>query len=168
MDILALDLGTKTGYAYNKGENFYCATLELASAREIRDWGRDRQRRTRDPRIERLCETVTRFGRFDIVVFEDVEFASSTYQVQLWSSLRAAIWICAAGAHFDCVPVGTLKKFATGSGTATKEAMKRFAKKTPLFPTHRALIPFESLDDNAIDSAWAWAWAKETFARMKI
>lgn len=162
MDILALDLGTKTGYAYNKGENFYCATLELASAREIRDWGRDRQRRTKDPRIERLCETITRFGRFDIVVFEDVEFASSTYQVQLWSSLRSVVWLCAAGSHFDCVPVGTLKKFATGSGNATKQQMEKRFWIEPAFGS------IKKADDNAIDAAFAWLWAKTNFARMKV
>jgi len=161
LNILGLDLGTHTGYAYNKNEQFFCGTWELATKKEITAWGHDRQRRTKDPRIERLCENLTALGAFDIVAIEDVEFASSTYQVQLWSSLRGAVWLCALGSHFDCIPVGTLKKFATGNGAATKEAMAKALWKTQPMPGS------ENLDDNGVDAVWIWLWANNRLGRMK-
>ena len=163
MDILALDLGRFTGYAYNRGAEFFCGTWELATDKEIKAWGLDRQRRIKDPRIERLCETLTDLGKFDIVVFEDVEFASSTYQVQLWSSLRAAVWLCATARYWDCIPVGTLKKFATGSGEATKELMEKRFWMQPEFASIKKVD-----SDDTVDAAWIWLWAKTNFARIKL
>lgn len=160
IDILALDLGTSTGYAYNRGEEFACGTWTLGTAKEIRQWGRERLTRTKDPRIERLCENITALGEFDVIVTEDVQFASSVYQVQLWASLRAAVWLCGTAKRFEAVAVGTLKKFATGAGNADKDQMSLALRST--YPS----IWKHALDDNAIDAAWAWIWARHTFSRM--
>lgn len=162
MDVLGIDLGTNTGYCYNHGGQITCGTWTLATSKEVSAWGKTRQRRTGDPRIDRLCDKIDNLGYFDIVAFEDVQFGSSTYQTQLWASLRASVWLCArAGVAIECVPVGTLKKFATGHGGATKEAMLKAMKRdnpeffTPNFP----------LDDNAIDAYFVWKWATKTLAR---
>lgn len=163
MDILAIDLGTHTGYAWNRGDEFACGTWKLATPREVTAWGKQRLTRTADPRIERLCTRIADLGSFDIVVFEDVQFASSVYAVQLWSSLRASIWLCAnATAHIDCVSVGTLKKFATGNGSADKPTMSKCLRIQ--YPAIWQL----TMDENAIDAAWLWLWAKQQFKRMKI
>ena len=161
MDILALDLGTKTGYAYNRAGAFFCGTWELATDREIRQWGRERITRTQDPRVARLCEKLDDGRFFDIIVFEDVQFSTYTLQTQLWAALRSSIWLCANAGHVDCVPVKTLKMFA-GHGNADKNAMSCFLK------TKHPEIWKPTLDDNAIDAAWMWIWARHTFARMKI
>lgn len=159
-DVLALDLGTHAGFAYNRGEEFACGTVTLGSAREIRQWGKTRLTRTADPRIGRLCKWLGDVGLFDCIVFEDVQFASSVYQVQLWSSLRAAVWLCGQAKHFEAVPVGTLKKFA-GHGGADKEAMSRFLKARHPEKWN------ENLTDDEVDAVWLWLFAKHTFARMK-
>lgn len=161
MNILALDLGTSTGFAWNKGDEFFCGTWRLSALKEVRQWGRERKTRTDDPRIERLCTHIGALGEFDIVVFEDIQFASYTYQVQLWSSLRAAAWLCAHTSRFECVPVATLKKFATGNGAADKGGMSDFLK------VRHPEIWKPTMDDNAVDAAWIWLWSKLTFARMK-
>jgi hypothetical protein len=162
MDVLALDLGTKTGFAYNRGAIFTCGSWELATAKEIRAWGRDRKTRTQDPRIERLCRNITGLRPFTIVIFEDVQFSTYTAQTQLWSSLRSCVWLCASANVMECIPVSTLKKYATGTGAATKQLM---AKRFWVEPEFAGV---KSADDNAIDAAWAWKWAHEKFKRMKL
>jgi len=166
--ILALDLGTKTGFAYN----WACAgvdksvlfpapacTFTLATDREITAWGKNRLARRCDPRVRRLFNILSGMDKPDMVVFEDVQFASYTYQVQLWSSLRAAVWLAFVGGNIECVPVGTLKIWATGCGSATKDQMKR-----AMFT--RGLYLGRELDDNAIDALWLLNWAEHNLGRM--
>lgn len=160
MNILALDLGTITGFAYNRGNEFSCGTWNLASAKEIRQWGKERKTRTDDPRIARLCNHVSALGHFELVVFEDVMFSTYTKQTQLWSALRAAVWLCADTGRYDCVPVGTLKIFATGKGNADKAQMATHLK------IEHPEIWKPTLDDNAIDAIWVWLWAEKTYGRM--
>lgn len=162
MDILALDLGTKTGFAWNRGDEFFCGTWLLGTDTEIRKWGKQRLSRTGDPRVERLCTRITALGHFDIIVFEDVQFASSTYAVQLWASLRAAVWLCGKAKKFEAVPVGTLKKYATGNGAADKAAMSGFLE------LRHPNLWTPALGDDAVDAVWLWLFAKENLCRMKI
>lgn len=163
MDILGLDLGTRTGYCYNRGTSLFCGTWELATAKEITAWGKDRKRRTGDPRIHRLCSNLSILEYFDAVAFEDVEFSTYTAQTQLWAGLRSAIWLCARAGITECIPVKTLKRFATGHGGATKEAMaKAFSRERgPLSLTRDISL----LDDNAIDAYFVWKWATKTLSR---
>lgn len=165
MNVLALDLGTSTGWCLNDEELLDSGVLKLATDRQLREDKRDRYNRRSDCRIQSFFKwlaLVKHQQKLDAVVFEDVEFASSTYQVQLWSSLRAAVWISFPPDKFivDCVPVGALKKFATGSGNANKEAMRRYLK-DPRFdkPT--------LIDDNQVDAIWLWLWAEKTLSRLK-
>lgn len=165
MNILALDYGTKTGYCYGNITTEFpekAGTWTLGTPKEIKQWGLNRRTRTRDPRIARLANHLRVFPLADAVVFEDVQFASSTYQVQLWASLRAVSWTdYPDNVAFECVPVGTLKKFATGSGTASKEQMG-----SALSRKHTQLYDAPvDLDDNAIDAIWIWLWAKQNLAR---
>ncbi len=97
----------------------------------------------------------------DLVVFEDVEFQSYTLQCQLWSALRAALWLSfGPKTLFDCVNVSRLKKFAAGHGAATKDAMA-----AALFKQHPELRD-KNLDDNAVDAIWTLKWAQVNFRRV--
>jgi len=160
--ILAIDIGTNTGIAYNDDVRlqFIIQTWVLATAKEIKQFGKDRMNRRCDPRVLRFREFLDKVPYPDIVVFEDVQFASSTYQVQLWSALRAVIWLTFSDRLIDCVPVQTLKKFATGHGGATKQMMSDALRKKhwDIWTAH--------LDDNAIDAAWLWLWAKKNLGRI--
>lgn len=164
MKILSLDLGTDTGYAFGdtEGTKFEMGTWKLATAREIRAWGKERLTRRRDPRPRRLCEQILALKFWpDLIVFEDVQFASSTYQTQLWASLRTGVWTCFGDeVSFDCVPVATLKKFATGNGSANKAQME-----TAFLAQGGLGCRF---DDNAIDAYFVWKWAKQNLSRAKI
>jgi Holliday junction resolvasome RuvABC endonuclease subunit len=165
MKILALDLGTKTGWAWGSTEStLVSGTWTLATALQIRSWGKSRLNRRLDPRVILLMQKMgdlmhaDSFTPPDLVIFEDVQFASYTLQVQLWASLRAAVWISCYNNGVplvDCVPVGTLKKFATGHGGATKEMMAAaLYRKYPDWEK-------KGCDDNGVDAIWLWHWARE-------
>lgn len=181
MKILALDIGTKTGWCCWENNHLSLSTEVLATKKEVNTWGKERLDRRCDPRIERMARLVRKqmsilggdSGHVDWVVFEDVEFASSRKQAHLWASLRAAIWLTAAPVKIECVPVGTLKAFATGHGGATKEMMM---KAVQLWNPERFAFRKDhvldyntnsKLDDNACDALHLARWAKLNLARAK-
>lgn len=159
MNVFATDLGTHCGYAYNEGAKLSVGTWELATAKEVKAWGKTRLTRRQDPRANRLCQLLDNLPLFDVIVFEDVLFASSTLQVQLWSALRATVWLCGKATIFEAVPVQTLKLFAAGSGAADKDRMSAALK------TKHPDIWTAELDDNAVDASWLWLFVKENLTR---
>lgn len=160
--VLALDLGTKTGYAVSNSAGFMSGTWKLSTPKEVTDWGRQRLTRRCDPRIIRLAQAVRGLPVPDLVIFEDVQFSSYTLQVQLWASFRAAVWLSFSttpSVIFECVDVGTLKKFATGHGGATKEMMR-----AALLQKYPELVK-KGCDDNEIDAIWLHRWARANLTR---
>lgn len=62
-----------------------------------------------------------------IIGYEDVQFIRSRAQTNIWSGLRAVVYVECTD-HTDyihSVPTGTLKKYATGKGNASKEQMMK-------------------------------------------
>lgn len=163
MNILALDLGTSTGYAYNIVEKLSYGHWLLATDKEVRQWGKERLTRRRDPRPQRLCDNILQLPLVpDLIVFEDVMFASSTLQVQLWSALRTSLWMCLGDAvRFDCVPVQTLKKFAC-HGHAKKSEMR-----AALDRVFMAWVNVKLTEDE-VDAIWIWQWAQYNLSRTKL
>lgn len=168
-NVLALDLGTKTGFCFNQTGNGdpRAGTLCLATTKELKTAKLARLDRRCDFRIvtfrDWVLDTVNRFG-IRVIVFEDVQFSKFTLQTQLWSSLRGALWTV-PDVFFECVPVSTLKKFATGSGWAQKEDMKRAFDRYDLTPFKR---PENDLDDNGIDATFIWLWAMKNLNRVRL
>lgn len=159
---LALDFGTTTGYAVfsgcGKGEIAVLGSWTLLTPKEARKRVSG-EARAFDVRVLRLRACLralaARIGEApQRVAFEDVQFATSTAQAQLWAALRAAAWMEFPHAEWSCVANGTLKKFATGDGHADKAKMLRKLSK-PL----RRFVRFFSHDDNAIDALWVGRWA---------
>lgn len=158
--ILGLDLGTDTGIAFYDNSTITSQTWKLGTPKEIREWGRNRATRRGDPRILRFYEKLENEVVSccpDAIVFEDVCFSTYTLQTQLWSSFRAVVWLIASKYDkiCECVPVSTLKKFATGHGGATKEMMQA------------RLIEFKNrkLTDDEVDAIWVIKWAINRLAR---
>lgn len=145
MKVLALDLGTKTGWAlYNDGVVF-SGTWTLATPKEIKQMRADELDRCCDLRFKRLTEYLQKHLPVDYIYFEDVQFLTTQLQAQLWAGLRTAVVLLYPQMKIKAVPVGTLKKFATGNGAAKKEQMAAFLQsKTGLSPDGR--------DDNEIDA----------------
>ena len=152
--LLALDLGTNTGYAYRSaGGDIVFGTWCLATDREMRAYKKAKHDfRGCDPRVCKLADhvhgLVTGLG-VSVLGWEDVMFSSSTAQTQLWASFRSVLWslLCQrTGIEAVPLPVGTLKKFATGSGNATKEQMALALSLK--FPD----LDMSAYDDNAVDA----------------
>lgn len=170
MKILALDLGTKTGFAL-EADNYplACGTYELASKKDLAFDKERRLDRRGDIRFSRLVywlRGVCRQFEPDLIVFEDVQFASTSIQAHLWASFRAAVWLMRTefNVETECCPVATLKKFATGSGAADKDAMARYLTQNPRFELRAKKIfdtvTGQTLDDNAVDALHLLKWAK--------
>lgn len=158
MNILALDLGSTTGYAVGI-DSPCCDSIEWASKGELKRASHARMDRRCDLRVTRFFEWLKLQTEIDLVVFEDVEFIKYRMQAQLWASYRTAVWLAFPSQKIECVSLKTLKKFA-GHGGADKDMMRSF-----LVRKHPELFDM-SLDDNAIDAAWLWLWAKQNLGRV--
>lgn len=169
--VVAFDLGTKTGVAIRwDGELVHASTTCLASAKELREAKKiDESLRAHDPRAHAAHDLVRGWIEYHdrlnaeapagspvfgcALAWEDVQFSTSTAQTQLWASLRTALWLAARTATRwtrHPIPVGTLKKFATGAGNADKEEMA--AALLEKYPGEMSLPRL--LDDNAVDAIW--------------
>jgi hypothetical protein len=158
--ILCLDLGTRTGYVLGspRGRILTSGSIELANPQELRLQRADRGERSFDLRVLRLWEAISRMHKkcpLQTIVFEDVNFFTSTSQLQVWSSLRGAIWtfrMLYPTTQLIAIPVGTLKKFACGHGHAKKPAMRSaWLLRTPHYsPT--------TSDDHEIDALWLFEY----------
>lgn len=168
MNCLALDLGTKTGYAGTLGGGFIVGTWVLASPKTLKEQAKERFDRRLDCRIPTLFDSIVNINQafpLDWIFFEDVTFSTTTLQVQLWSSLRAAVWLFAdlseGKTKIECCPVSTLKKFGADYGGATKEQMAKAAyRKYPKW-----VRPDMRLTDDAIDATHLLAWGAQIVSR---
>lgn len=141
MNVLALDLGTRTGWAIKREtskqvEDSYEATTytvisgtwALSDPKAIKQARAEGWDRKCDPRFNALClhiEEAVEECQIKAVVFEDILFGSTSMQAHLWATFRAAIWAVKRKHDFevDCLNSATLKKYATGHGNATKQMM---------------------------------------------
>ncbi len=168
---LALDLGTKTGWALRNslGEitsgtmNVTISAAEMKAAGD--DWGRNE-----DPRFIRLwahIDGLVRAAGVTKIVFEDVLFSEYTYQTQLWATFRAAVWaqkLSRPTLAFGCLNTATLKLVSTGHGGATKammaahlvlrypESFRKLAKPDPKKNLYVETVDGRSVDDNEVDA----------------
>ena len=137
MPILALDLGTKTGWAARLDSAIRSGTQSFAPSRY--EGGGIRFLRFRSW----LAETVDATGA-TLVVFEEVRRHKGTSAAHIYGGFLAVL-----GAFCEehklpyyAVPVGEIKKFATGAGNASKDAMIDAMRKRGLDPA----------DDNEADA----------------
>jgi len=177
MRILALDLGTKTGWALSgcHVSAIFAGTWVLESPAGMRYAKKLRMDRRLDPRIMAIVNNLREIHRktpLEYIVFEDLRFASSQAQAHLWASFRGAVWAFAHlnGIQVDCLDTGKLKKYSTGSGSADKRWMA--AALVQRFPAHfkdfsgekKSLVKHLEtgtlLDDNAVDAIHLLNWAQ--------
>lgn len=165
INTLSLDLGRSTGWSIAKeGLVIDSGTILLATKNEDVEQHKQNGDRFYDIRFKRLIDFITdKALSHDIrrIVFEDVLFASSAKQVQLWTTFRAAIWATVYNypnrLQAFCVAVGTLKMFATGRGDAEKSDMLAALKAKNLFTS----TSLDKMDDNEVDAIWLSLYAME-------
>lgn len=133
--ILALDLGTKTGWAteFHSGvwdlklSKFDSAIIRLVKFRQ---------------HIQGSCEV----SQISEVVFEEVRMHRAIDAAHLYSAFLTVLQLHCYdnGIRYRGVPVGTIKKYATGKGNAKKDAMILAANK--FYPS------INIIDDNHADA----------------
>lgn len=124
MNILAFDLGTKTGWAARVDGLTQSGVLNLTTGRYA--GGGMRFLRFRQ-QVAELCATVTPGA----VYFEEVRRHMGTDAAHVYGGLMAVLTAYCEEHKipYQGVPVGTIKKHATGKGNADKAAMIAAAKR---------------------------------------
>lgn len=127
MNALALDLGTTTGFAVGAGGLVQTSGSWDFSTKRHEDAGR-RFMRFRDV----LCVTIATY-KVKTIYFEEVRRHVGTSAAHIYGGFLAMLkTVCIEQeVAYESVPVGTIKKFWTGSGNAPKdqdEKNKRNAK----------------------------------------
>jgi crossover junction endodeoxyribonuclease RuvC len=138
--ILALDPATKTGWALGEdGKRVASGTWDLAPTSQRRFEGGG----MRWLRLRRLLDEVA--GVPGLVVFEEVRRHAGVDAAHAYGGALAEItaWCEAHSVPYQAVPVGQIKKFATGRGNADKPAMIEAA---------RNRWGVEPVDDNEADA----------------
>jgi len=147
--ILALDLGTTTGWAIRGFDGLITSgTVSFKPGRY--DGGGMRYLRFTNwlTEIDRLS------GPIEAIYFEEVRRHAGTDAAHVFGGLLAVLtsWGELRGVPYQGVPVGTIKRHATGHGNANKQAMIEAAHKRGFSPT----------DDNEADAIAILLWAIET------
>ena len=147
--ILALDLGTTTGWAIRGFDGLITSgTVSFKPGRY--DGGGMRYLRFTNwlTEIDRLS------GPIEAIYFEEVRRHVGTDAAHVYGGLMATLeaWAELRGVPYQGVPVGTIKKCLTGQGNANKQAMIDAARKRGFSPT----------DDNEADAIAILLWAIET------
>lgn len=147
--ILALDLGTATGWAMRGVDGLI--TSGTASFRPGRyDCGGMRY-----PRFTNWISELDRLaGPISGIWFEEVRRHLGTDAAHVYGGLMATLtsWAELRGVPYQGVPVGTIKRFATGKGNAPK---------SPVMAAVRAR-GFSPVDDNEADAVALLLWAIKT------
>lgn len=147
--VIALDLGTTTGWALRGFDGLI--TSGTASFKPGRyDGGGMRYLRFTNwvTEIDRLS------GPIEAIYFEEVRRHLGTDAAHIYGGLMASLtsWAELRGVPYQGVPVGTIKRHATGKGNAPKEAMIAAARSRGYSPK----------DDNEADAIAILHWALET------
>lgn len=145
MITVAIDPGTQCGYA-----------IDIDGVRGSGVWnlspGRHEGGGMRYLRLRKYLQEVIPESEPCVVFYEEVRGHKGTDAAQIYGGIVAVITeLCEArGVPYAGVPVGTVKKHATGKGNANKAAMIEAAQ--------NAFGP-EVTDDNEADALWILDWA---------
>ena len=149
MTILALDLGTRTGWAHVDGHGHF--TSGVSEFRNDR-WQGGGMRFLRFRAW--LDEMHHLTGGFDRLVYEQVRRhagADASHVYGGWLAILS-VWCEQRAIAYQGVPVGTIKRHATGQGNAGKPAMIAAVRARGFSPA----------DDNEADAIAILLWALET------
>lgn len=136
MKLLALDLGTKTGWATSANGVVASGTANFSATR----WEGGGMRYLR---FTRWLDEIGRDG-LSHIYYEQVRRHAGTDAAHVYGGLMATLtaWSELRGVPYAGVPVGTIKKHATGKGNANKAAMIAAAEARGFAPA----------DDNEADA----------------
>lgn len=135
--LLALDLGTKTGFAVRANGAIAFGVQDFTPSRF--DSGAMRFIRFRKFLMDLHAQDPIGF-----IGYEEVRAHAGTGAAHVYGGFMAVLQVFGSehGVAYEAYPVGTIKKFWTGSGNASKDRMIAVAKQ----------MGFETTDDNAADA----------------
>jgi Holliday junction resolvasome RuvABC endonuclease subunit len=151
--LLALDLGTTTGWALRAADGLITSGTVSCNG-NIRpsryDGGGMRYLRF----TNWLAELDRLSGPIAAIWFEEVRRHAGTDAAHIYGGLMATLtsWAELRGIPYSGVPVGTIKRHVTGRGNAPKQAMIAAARARGFSPA----------DDNEADAIALLLWAIET------
>ena len=149
--ILALDLGTTTGWALRGSDGHITSGSESFLPQRFEGGG------MRFLRFRRwLTEIKQSCDRIDCLHFEEVRRHVSTDAAHVYGGFLATLtaWCEHHQIPYQGVPVGTIKKYATGKGNAGKEDVIAAIRARGHAP----------IDDNEADALALLHWAIEQHA----
>ena len=150
--LLAIDLGTTTGWALRSSGLITSGAVSFKPNRY--DGGGMRYLRFQNwlEEMDRLA------GPIGTIWFEEVRRHAGTDAAHVYGGLMATLtaWAEMRGVPYQGVPVGTIKKHATGKGNASKAMMIEAARAKGYSPA----------DDNEADAIAILHWALETKGGM--
>lgn len=152
--ILALDLGTSTGWAMAMADgSIVSGTMSFRPGRY--EGGGMRYLRFRSW----LNELARRVGQIETVHFEEVRRHAGTDAAHIYGGFLAHLssWCEAEMVAYQGVPVGTIKRFITGKGNADKRTVIDAVRARG----------FNPVDDNEADAIAILLWALETAGGIK-
>lgn len=147
--ILALDLGTITGWALRGFDGLITSGTVSFKPGRFEGGG------MRYLRFTNWLSEINRLsGPIEAIYFEEVRRHAGTDAAHVHGGLLAVLtsWGELRGVPYQGVPVGTIKRHATGHGNANKQAMIDAARKRGFSPA----------DDNEADAIAILLWAIET------
>nr|WP_027286179.1 hypothetical protein [Rubritepida flocculans] len=146
--VLALDLGTTTGWAL-RGRDGGIASGTMTFRPSRFEGGGMRFLRFKGW----LAEVAALSGGLARIAFEEVRSHAGTDAAHLYGGFLAHLsaWCEERGVAYEGVPVGTIKRFATGKGNATKAAMVAAVRARGFAPA----------DDNEADAIALLLWATD-------
>lgn len=147
--ILALDLGSQTGWALHQPDHPIISGSESFKPQRFEGGG------MRFLRFKRwLTDLKGHTAGLDALYFEEVRRHASTDAAHVYGGFLATLtaWCEHHAIPYQGVPVGTIKKHATGKGNAGKAAMIASAQSHGHTP----------VDDNEADALALLHWALAT------
>jgi hypothetical protein len=147
-NVLALDLGTVTGWAL-RGQNGGITSGTMTFRPSRFEGGGMRYLRFRSW----LNEMARISGGLQRIVFEEVRRHAGTDAAHIYGGFLAHLsaWCEERSIPYEGIPVGTIKRFATGKGNAPKDAMLAAIRARGFAPA----------DDNEADAIAIVLWATE-------
>lgn len=144
MTVLALDLGTTTGWAYGSDTRLLRHGSWTLKTSRFDSWS------MRFVRFEKLLAEMYATVRFSQIVYEEVRRHAGTDAAHTYGAFMATLlrWCEERGVPCEGVPVGTIKKHWTKMGNASKAEMMADAKRRG----------FDVSDDNETDALALAHW----------
>lgn len=146
--ILCLDLGTRTGFAAHSRATGIISGVKDFSTKRTDGGG------MKFLKFKRWLDSLNN-GSITEVYWEEVKRHAGTQAAHCYGSFQGVLmaWCEENRIAYESVPVGTIKRSATGKGNASKEQMIEAAKN----------LGFNPADDNEADAIHILRYVMEPF-----